>query len=270
MRSRLFLGVLLLLLTAVEGPVAAFQEPELSRQEQKHFLLTADVVRSQPIGKGVTDPWRLTLSDGQLTHDAGFQYMDERSATKDLGNGRTELRFVDSYRYNIAAYELAELIGMGDMVPVTVERGWLGKTGSLSWWIDAKWDENTRRAAGISPPDLNAWSEQIYRVRVLTQLVEDTDPNLGNFLITEDWKLWRIDFSRAFRLDHEIRTPASLQKCDRQVFERLERLERAQVAAAVGTTLTDGEIEALMARRDRIVEHFKELIEARGEALILY
>jgi hypothetical protein len=30
------------------------------------------------MGKGVTSPWRLTLSDGTLTHDAAFQAVDGR------------------------------------------------------------------------------------------------------------------------------------------------------------------------------------------------
>ena len=38
-----------------------------------------------------------------------------------------ELDFVDSYKYNIAAYELAELLGMDDMLPVYVERKWQGR-----------------------------------------------------------------------------------------------------------------------------------------------
>jgi len=36
---------------------------------------------------------------------------------------------VDSYKYNIAAYALAELLGMEDMLPVYVERKWEGKYG---------------------------------------------------------------------------------------------------------------------------------------------
>ena len=36
----------------------------------------------------------------------------------------TELGFVDSYKYNIAAYRLAELLGIDDIMPVYVERNW--------------------------------------------------------------------------------------------------------------------------------------------------
>ena len=45
--------------------------------------------------------------------------------TMQLASG-TELNFVDSYKYNIAAYRLAELLGIDDMLPVYVERKWEG------------------------------------------------------------------------------------------------------------------------------------------------
>ncbi len=212
----------------------------------------------------------MTLNDGRVTHDASFQYVDERSIRKDLGGGRTELKFVDSYRYNIAAYELAVLLGLDDMIPVTVERGWQAKTGALSWWVDAMWDENERRKQGARPPDLKSWNEQIFRVRVFTQLIQDTDRNQGNMLITEDWKAWIIDFTRAFRLQREIQSPTALQRCDRRLFERLKQLQEAELAKKAGNLLNEWEIEALLVRRNLIVEHFEKQIDARGESLVLY
>jgi hypothetical protein len=55
-------------------------EPNLTDEQKEAFLLKAQVVKSKPIGKGVTSPWRLTLSDGALTHDAAFVSVDERKA----------------------------------------------------------------------------------------------------------------------------------------------------------------------------------------------
>jgi hypothetical protein len=68
--------------------------------------------------------WRLTLSDGTVTHDASFQPIDEHRTETKFASGRSELNFVDSYKYNIAAYQLAELLGMDDMLPVYVKRKW--------------------------------------------------------------------------------------------------------------------------------------------------
>jgi hypothetical protein len=61
----------------------------------------------------------------------------------------------------------------------------------------------------------------MYKVCVLDQLVYDNDPNLTNVLIGEDWKVWRVDCSRAFRLYKDLRNPGDLVRCDRQLLEKL-------------------------------------------------
>ena len=106
--------------------------------------------------------------------------------------GDIELNFRDSYHFNIAAYELAKLLGLADMMPVTVERKWSRKTGALSWWINFRWHEEDRLRLKLRPPDPEAWNRQIYKMRVFSQLVYDTDRNQRNTLITADWKLRMI------------------------------------------------------------------------------
>ena len=44
------------------------------------------------------------------------------------------------------------------------------------------------------------FNEQHGRMRMFAELVYDTDRNHGNILYDTDWKLWMIDFSRAFRI----------------------------------------------------------------------
>jgi recombination DNA repair RAD52 pathway protein len=46
----------------------------------EQFLLTAKVVTSQEVNKGITNILRLTLTDGTLTHDAHFQSVDRHKA----------------------------------------------------------------------------------------------------------------------------------------------------------------------------------------------
>ena len=96
------------------GVARAADEPDLTKEQITNFLLTAKVVGSKPAAKGITNTWRLTLTDGTVTHDAIFQSIDEHKASMQLTSG-TELGFVDSYKYNIAAYQLAELLGLDDM-----------------------------------------------------------------------------------------------------------------------------------------------------------
>src|SRR6202140_2854056 len=135
--------------------VTASDEPTLTKEQIKQFLLTAKVVKSEQAKKGITQTLRLTLSDGTVTHDRSFQTIDEHKPRMELASG-TELGFVDSYKYNIAAYQLAELLGLDDIVPVYVERKWKGDVGSLSWWLPVKMDEAQGYKQKINPPNKNA------------------------------------------------------------------------------------------------------------------
>jgi hypothetical protein len=245
-------------------------QPTLTKEQIKQFLLTAKVVKSHESPKGITHTSRLTLTDGTLTHDASFQPIDEHKRTMTLDSGRVEVNFVDSYKYNIAAYALAELVGFDDMMPVYVERKWEGHTGSLSWWLPVKMDDADRVRQKLVPPDQHAWNNQMYKIRVFDQLVYDTDPNLTNVLIGEDWKLWRIDFTRAFRTFNELQNPNDLMRCDRQLFEKLKALNANELTEKTKGYLTKDEVKGVMARRDKIVEHFQKLIAEKGENEVLY
>jgi hypothetical protein len=256
--------------------LAAWQEPKLSEEQMKEFLRTAKVVASKRTSIGVTAPYRLTLLDGTIKHDAGFNYVNESAVKKTFKDGRAEFNFKDSYRYDIAAYELAKLLGLGDMMPVTVERTWEEKTGALTWWLPVKMDEATRVERKINPPDVDAWNKQMYKKRIFAELVYDTDPNLTNVLISEDWHLWMIDFTRAFRLSKNLLNPQNVtgSKCARQLLERLTQLDRNELAANTRYKgreyLNKGEIDGVMARRDKIVAMVKDLIAKKGEAEVLY
>ncbi len=265
------------------GIVAASSDPQahvqaqvqiepaaLTREAMAEFLRSARVIRSRRLDRGTTLPWRLTLSDGRLTHDAAFQSVDERATNRELSDGRTELQFVDSYHFNIAAFRLAEMVALGEMMPVTVERTWNGRDGSLTWWVDNAMEEGERRRKKIDPPNLVRWNAQMFRLRVFARLVADTDRNLGNVLIDPAWQLWMIDFTRAFRPNRDIQYPQDLSRCDRAVLEALRRLTESDVVRVVGPHLERRDIAALMARRDALVAHFDRLIVERGQSQVLY
>jgi hypothetical protein len=243
----------------------------LSPEEKAQFLRTAHVVSKKTISKGVTRPVRLTLTDGTHTHDAAFSVVDQRVAIQKFKDGRTEFDFVDSYKYSLAAFRVAELLGIADMIPVTVERELNGQKGALSWWVDdVKWDEEERQKLKLQAPDPEAFNQQIFRMRVFAQLIADTDRNTGNILITSDWTLWMIDFTRAFRRSATLLVPASMARCDRALLGRLRALTKDEVAAKTQPFIGGAEIDALMARRDAILAYVDKLVAANGEAKVLY
>jgi len=247
---------------------------ELSTDQIRVFLRDAKVIRTRTTSKGVTAPKRMTLSDGNIEHDAVFQAIDERKMVMTLGGGgrqsTTELNFVDSYKYNIAAYEVARLLGLDYMMPVYVERKWGGQTGSISWFVPTLMDESERLKKKIQPPNPTDWNQQMYRMRAFSSLVRDTDRNLTNVLVTHQWKVMMIDFSRAFRLQPELLHQKDLAKIDRSLLAKMESLTRESVKDATKDFLTNAELDAMMKRRDLLVAHFKKLIADLGEEKVLY
>ncbi len=264
------IALFLLLGVGFGASARALQEPQLTEDQIRAFLLNAKVVRDKSAPKGITGVRRLTLSDGTITHDASFQAIDEFKSRFEGADGTVEMNFRDSYKYDIAAYELAKLIGLGDMMPVTVARRYEGKAGAVSWWLPVKMDELTRLHDKIEPPDVEAWNRQMFKKRVFAELVYDTDPNLGNVLISAEWHLWMIDFTRAFRQYHYLRNEKNLVKCDRRLLENLRKLDAGELATRTKDFLTKSEIQGVMARRDKIVKYFEKLIAEKGENEVLF
>jgi hypothetical protein len=253
---------------------ATAQDARLTAEQQREFLREAEVISARPIGKGVTGSLRLTLSDGKITHDAAFQSIDDRTSDEERRQMRKragELNFVDSYKYNIAAYEIARLLGVEDMMPVTVPRRFRGRDGSLTWWVDdVLMDEAERENSPVQPPAPLDFQRQRMKMVVFAELVGDVDRNKGNVLYTKDWRVLMIDFTRAFRLHRELRYPATLRTISRDLWQRLQKLTRDDVQRVADRYLTLEETAAMMRRHGELIEHYEKLIKLHGEGSVLY
>jgi hypothetical protein len=238
-----------------EDPAASF-----TREEKECFLSKAKIVKTRSISVGVTGSLRATLSDGRVTHDAHIQCIDFFAHRYPHKEG-VELLFKDSYKFNIAAYRLALLLGL-DNVPPSVQRSFQRQRCAYTWWVDeVMMDEKKRQEQKIQPPDPLDWDEQMCIVNVFDQLISNIDRNQGNLLITQDWRMWMIDHTRSFRPFGELGKPDRLTRCERGLFERLKELEIDEVRGQLGAFLTKSEIQALMARRELIVQRLESLGE---------
>jgi hypothetical protein len=230
----------------------------LTDAQIEEFLLHAKVIKSKSASKGVTGSLRATLSDGKLTHDAHIQMIDEEKA-QFQGTQGTEFNFRDTWRFNVAAYRLDRLIGM-NMVPVSVERRFGYDMGAYTWWVDdVMMEEGDRLKKKIDAPNLEAWNQQMQLVRLFDQLIANVDRNVGNLVITKDWRIFPIDHTRAFRRNHELKSPAQITRADRVVVERLKALDKETVKKSIGKYITGFELDALMARRDAILKRLDSL-----------
>ncbi len=242
---------------------------QLTREQQEEFLRTAEIIRIRDIPEGITRPQRATLTDGQLTHDAQIQTIDVSRSRFQTPQG-TELHFRDTYKHNIAAYLLDKALDLG-MVPVSVERKVKGKTAAVTWWVDdVLMTEKERNKQKIKSPDLEQCNIQLYICRVFDQLIYNMDRNLGNIVITKDWAVWMIDHTRSFRLHKTLKHQKSLVKADRRLLAALRGLTYETLEKELQPYLRKGEMEALLARRDRIVEFFEKEIAQKGAAAVLY
>jgi hypothetical protein len=78
-------------------------------------------------------------------------------------------------------------------------------------------------------------------------------------VITRDWRIYPIDHTRAFRRNHELKSPAQVTRADRAVVEGMKTLDRESLKKSVGKYLTTFELDALLARRDAILKRLDSL-----------
>jgi len=262
----------LTLLAFLAGSYGAYcqeQSTKQSRAEMEEFLRNANIGQRKALGTGVTNSERAKLTDGHLEHDAHVQSVNIEKPTFTTNRG-TELNFKDSYKFNIAAYRLDQILGL-NMTPVSVERKVAGKTSAVTWWVDdLLMDELQRHNKNVNPPDLDDWAKQMHILRVFDQLIYNTDRNLGNMLIDKKWQIWMIDHTRAFRSQKTLLNEKNLEKIDRTLLANLRKLDEESLTTELKSYLTKTEIKALLARRDLIVKFFEDEVASKGEGAVLY
>jgi hypothetical protein len=254
---------------AFAGQEKVATSPHLTPAEMETFLLKAKILDVRDAGGGVTGSQRARLTDGRITHDAHVQSVDIAKPVFEAGQ-HTEVNFKDSYRFNIAGYRLARLLGI-DTVPMSVERNVKGKTAAVTWWVDdVQMDEKGRLTKKTMGPNPLRTSNQIQLMHIWDELIQNRDRNQGNILWTNDWTMWLIDHTRAFRLGKELLKPADITRCDRRLLSRLKGLTDESIEKAVGDSLMKGEREAVLERRDRIVKIIEDRAAQLGENVVLF
>jgi hypothetical protein len=187
-----------------------------------------------------------------------------------LEGGGVIVDFADSWKHEVAAYELDKVIGLG-LVPPTVERTFGRTKGSLQLWVDGAMTEADRKQKKVTPPDLKTWNEQMYKVRLLHQLTDNTDArNIRNVLSDASFRVYAVDSSRAFTIYGDLRSGQDLVRFSRAALEALKTLDRPTLDAKLGRWLNGPQIDGLLKRRDRIVALAAERVREQGEAAVLY
>ena len=211
-------------------------------QEIEDYLRTAECVKLELFG---------SYKAGRCTLRPGGPIA--RMAWRPLPPG-VHQGFRESYRAEIAAYELDKLLEM-EMVPPSVERQLSGTRGGAQVWVENIFGLN----ADESPPTLHraAWEMQIARMTMFDNFIGNAGRNRGNMLRDAAWNLILIDFSRAFGVERELYY--KMNRIDEDYWDRLERLTRKQLETSLGPWLDADAIDAMLLRRDKMRIEIKSM-----------
>lgn len=237
----------------------------LWQQEIENYLKNAKVCSEKRRVGRRTEAWLLCLTDGKIER-RGFFRITNRIRPHPLA---------DSYKYDLAAYELNKLLDL-NIVPPTVEREVEGRKGMLQLLIEGIITEEVRRNKNIEPPDLEKYKNSLEELTVFENLTYSDSycakKDLGDILIIhkEDWKIWRVDFSEAFVPFSELLPECPITRCSKSLYQNLQKLDNDNVKSKLSLYLNDEEISALLERKKIIIEKIKKLIEEKGEEAVLF
>ena len=252
----------LLALTVQQAPppvVPAAEAPSANvwsgrTEEVEAALRTVPVERMEQIDIGVTRPKRAFSAGGAPIRSFAW---------KPLRPGRYN-GYWESYKSEIAAYELDKLLGLG-MVPVAVERRLHAEYGAAVLWLEGvrSWEQVT------SEPKPPSWNLQLVRMKMFDALIGNRDRNKGNLLVDGAWNLYLIDHSRAFEPTSGLPPLIKIDRVDRTLWERMLALDEPTLEAALGTWVDRHRIRAMLQRRDRMKKIVDQLAAAVGDAAFI-
>ncbi len=222
--------------------------------EFEAFIRSAPIERIVDVGSGVTRPRHGFFAPGGLTDGVVLKNLPPR----------TTRGFFESYKSEIAAYELDKLLDL-NMVPPTVERDVDGRAMSAQVWLDGVRTFGSMKSR--TPPDGRAWIFQVNRQKMFDDVIGNIDENAGNLLVDDAWNVILVDHSRCFTRTTKL--PFDIVQIDRPFYERVKALARADLERAVGPWLEPGALDALLGRRDAVVQVVETRVRERGEAAVL-
>lgn len=246
MRTRLAASVLLV--GAIVAAPRAFQ-PASSKiwvgrhAEIEDFLRNAKTVGEAEMKVGVTKPHRLLLEPGGPVASVLWNNVHGRY-----------LGYWDSWKADIAAYEVDKLLQL-DMVPPVVEKRYKGELGRASMWVENVRMWNMKEE--IVPPDRPAFDRQVIRMKMFDNFIGNTDRNQGNLLLDPAFNLILIDHTRAFTSDN--RMVVKMTRVDRELWDKMLAITDDQLKAAIGKWVMSGQIKDVFKRRDVMAREIAQL-----------
>jgi hypothetical protein len=268
-------SVLLPLFTLVAAALSALALPSaqvIQGTEIEQFLKKGRFIAKQPLGEGVTGSLKVTIQQNNKQVFAVLKIVDQmRPGLQKNAAGEMELDFQDTWKTEVAAYELDKLLELG-MVPATVERmsPYENKPGSVQLWVEASLSEEKRRKQAIIPPDAQKWADQLAKMTMFDALIYNMDRNPGNLLITDTFDVRLIDHSRSFRPNAEIRNKEDLSRFSRSMLSKIQSLNEKEIGKKLGNYLSLTQIQGLMKRRQLVLDRAEAMAKQFGANAVYF
>ncbi len=234
-------------------------EDKMSREDFEMFLKSAEILSVTPDEEaGRTVPCKVVLSDGEKTLLGFFKSVDRRRPHP----------LADSYKYELAAYELDKIFGFY-LVPPMVEREIQNRPGSLQLFLEGF----------VSLPSLKRRDSKFLQTEEFREAMQSTCvfENLTfcecyseeDILVDEHkGEVYRVDFSQAFAPEYRLLDECRLDQCSRSIYQSLVSVSDKTIQERLKPFLNDSELEALLKRRKLIVEKLRSLVSLPKESLI--
>ena len=203
-------------------------------QEIEEYLRTGECVSMESLQPILT---RCTLRPG-----GPFARMAWKALPPGVHRG-----FSESYRTEIATYELDKLLKM-DMVPPSVERQIQGNKGAAQLWVENVVDATDPTPP--PPPEKVHWEAQLVRMTMFDSLIGNRDRNQRNMLRDRAWNLILLDHSRSFTAGTELLQ--KLNRVDESFWAKIEGLTLDELNRSLGPWIDESQIKAILDRRDKM------------------
>jgi hypothetical protein len=229
------------------GGVAVREATAITDPELERFLSEAHVIDSRDLARGSTRPRLLRLRRNGNERRGIYKTVEELDPSAAQGT--------DRYQHEVAAYRVDRMIGLG-LVPVTVLRDIGGENGSLQFWVEEAVDQKTAADYGLSLGDASATADQLARGAVFDALIGNHHRRPSDILTLVSGKnVYLIDHSKAFSTWPELPARGSLALAvPSNLAATLRALDRPSLVAQLGELLSERQVDALLERRERILE----------------
>ena len=224
---------------------------QIARIEQD--LKTAEIARLEAIGTGVTQPKRA------YTKSAG---LFESFTWKPLKPG-VRRGYFESYKSEIAAYELDKLLAL-NMVPPAVEREMNGERGAAVVWVSPT--TSVKQMGGTLPAG-RVPGHEVRRMLLFDNLIGNPDRNGGNILVDGARNIILIDHSRAFVPKKDLLT--KVERVDEKLWAAIQKLTPEALRTTIGPLVGDDALGAMIERRTRMQSEVDKLVAKKGRAQVI-